>query len=79
MLDLFKQKGELEPIDVATGTGVDKDKFNSVPSTMNILFLKGTLGRRKKDGKSNTYSYAFPEWYKGKGIDFEIGTKPATK
>jgi hypothetical protein len=75
VLELFRQKGELEPIEVAVGTGVGKDKFNSVRSTINLKFLDGTLGRRKKDGKSNTYSYAFPDWYKAKGIEFELGAK----
>ena len=39
VLELFKQHGELEPIEVAKGTGVGAEKFNSVRSTINILIL----------------------------------------
>lgn len=77
VLELFDSHGELEPIEVAKGTGVNPEKYNSVRSTINILYLKNTLARRKKDGKSNTYSYARPDWYKGQGIEHELNTKKA--
>jgi hypothetical protein len=53
---------------------VQPEKFNAVRSTVNILFLKGNVARRKS-AVPGVFNYAIPAWYKEKGIAFESAEK----
>jgi len=65
----FLGNNEFTPMEIAVGLAIEKDKFNSIRSTINILLLKGELGRRIVPGKDG-YSYARSAYYKENGIAY---------
>jgi len=65
----FLGDNEFTPMEIAVGLAIEKDKFNSIRSTINILLLKGELGRRIVPGKDG-YSYARSAYCKENGIAY---------
>jgi hypothetical protein len=65
----FMADNEFTPMEIAVGLAIEKINFPNLRSTINILFLKGELGRRIVPGKDG-YSYARSAYYKENGIDY---------
>jgi hypothetical protein len=56
---------------IVASLGLGQDKFNSVRSTINLLFLNGHIGRRLVPSADTVYSYASTSFYKSHNITFE--------
>lgn len=72
-------KAPIEPMLVAKAIYGDsqKEKWNSVRSTINILYLKGSIGRRRKDGTAMTYEYAVRAYWETQGITVDYHQYPS--
>lgn len=68
---LFSEDGEFQAAGIISRLGVNKDKWNSVRGTINLLYRRGHLGRRPVPGKGNAFSYARPAYYNGLNIDYK--------